>query len=124
MKTMEAYELTLEKLDELREKGIEISMKPSRSRNNEETIKKYSGKERIPSDKWFHVTFKVQEKDDSIIIHEMANYLGMCGISFDTGGCREYRDWELDWSFKYTGKEDENWRNGREEVEDIINNEL
>ncbi len=44
----------------------------------------------------------------------------MCGITFDLGGWHGFRDWELDWSFRYTGKEDQAWREAKDEVEDKI----
>jgi len=44
----------------------------------------------------------------------------MCGITFDTGGWKKYRSWQLDWSFEYTGKENEEIRDARDEVEDLI----
>jgi len=124
MKTIEAYEFTLKKIEELLSTGIEITKRKSKSINDQEVINKYSGSERIPPEKWLHISFKINDKFQSIKIHEAANYLGMCGIRFDTGGCSNCRDWELDWSFRYTGKEDEDWRDARDEVENIISNEL
>jgi hypothetical protein len=68
-----------------------------------------------------HVSFKIKSENDGVKIHEMANYLGLCGICFDTGGCSVCRDWELDWSFRYVkGDEDWEWREARERVEEFI----
>jgi hypothetical protein len=123
MKTpIEAYEFTLRKVNQLKESGIDVVIKPTSSRNDEILIRKYSGTNRIPSDKWINVSFKVSDKGQAMKIHEVANYLGLCGIRFDTGGCYNCRDWELDWSFIFTpGVENEEWREAREDIEDMIN---
>jgi len=120
MTLIEAYGFTLEKIEELKDAGIEVIMKPSNCRNNKELVEKYNHTERMPPDKWFHVTLKMVNKSQATKVHEVVNYLGMCGIVFDTGGWINYRDWELDWSFQYTGKEDEDRRDARDEVEDRI----
>ena len=121
MTTIEAYNLTLSKIEELRKKGIEVTIKPSKSRDNEELQKRFKGPERIPSNLWTFVTFTIKNKGDAIAVYEMANYLGMCGIRFDTGGCACYRDWEIDWSFQYRkGEENEDWRDARDDIEDMI----
>ena len=88
----------------------------------EETIKKFSGTERISPDKWVIVSFMDLDENQTVKVNETANYLGIAGMRFDTSGHRKLRDWELDWSFIYTGKEDEEWREARDWVEDEINN--
>jgi len=122
MTTIEAYNLTLDKINELRESGINVSMKPSRSRDNRELEQKYSGEDRIPSKLWYFVTFEIKNSEQARKIMEAGNYLGMCGIRFDTGGMGNIRDWEIDWSFSYSAGEDNyEWILAREDVEDIIN---
>jgi len=116
MTPIEAYELALEKVEELKEAGIEVIVRPKISASS--YIEEPNG---IPPDKWVLVTFKFSHKIQAEKVHEAANYLGMCGMRFDVGGTKEYRDWELDWSFQYTGKEDEEWRDARDEIEDRIN---
>ena len=124
MSTAEAYDFVLKEIDELKESGINIVAKSSISRNNKQIIKRCSGPENIPPDAWVHITFLNLDEGQAMRVHEAANYLGMCGIYFDTGGCSDYRDWELDWSFKYTGKidDDKEVKDLRNDVEDIINN--
>ena len=122
MDVLNAYEIALEKLEELKEEGIKVKMIPSRSRSDKDAIEEYSTPENLPADKWYHVTLEFKNETQRIKIIEAANYLGMCGITFDSGGWSNYRDWELDWSFRYKNKEDENRRNMREAVEDIIVN--
>ena len=121
MTPIEAYELTLEKIEELKISGIEIKINPCELRNNKELIKEYDNLENIPPDKWINVAFINLDKIKSMKVHETSKYLGMCGITFDSGGSPGYRDWELDWSFQYTGKNDECERDIRDEVENMIN---
>jgi len=121
MTTIGAYELTLDRVRELKEYGIKVKIRPCDSRDDKELIKEYSQPESIPPEKWVNVSFEISNIGEAMRIHEAANYLGMCGITFDSGGCSDHRDWELDWSFSYTGKEDEGWREARDEVEDLIN---
>lgn len=122
MTTNEAFELAIEKANELKENGIEVVFRPCNSEDNEEMIEKYNKPENIPPDKWVKVTFENIDKYQAEKIHDAANYLGMCGILFDSGGCSNSRDWELDWSFQYTGQEEpEERKQARDEVEDMIN---
>ena len=60
MKTIEAFEFTLTKVWELKESGIEVIIKPSRSSENKDLAKKYSGPDRVPAEKWLHVTFYIK----------------------------------------------------------------
>ena len=123
MTPTEAYYFTMSKVDELKDSGIEVLIKPSNTKNNQEMIKKYNQPGRTPPELWNHISFKVSDKQQSKKIFDMANYLGLCGISFDTGGCIGQRDWELDWSFRFKkGEEDWDLRDARDEVEDMLNN--
>ena len=121
MKPIEAFYFTMQKVNELKESGITVNVKPTKSRTDKELAKKYDKPERIPAEHWVNVSFKIENKEQALKIRETANYLGLCGIRFDTGGCSNCRDWELDWSFSYKkGEEDWEWRDAREEVEDMI----
>ena len=123
MTVIEAYNFTMQKVNELKDSGIEVIMKPTRSRDNPDTVAKYNKPDRIPPELWYHVTFKIIDANATQKVHEAVNYLGMCGIGFDTGGWKDGRDWELDWSFTYhKGEEDWVARDARDEVEDMINN--
>ena len=45
----------------------------------------------------------------------------MCSIRFDTGGSSGCSEWEFDFSFSYVkGEENWDWRDAREDVEDMI----
>ncbi len=117
---VDAYEFTMQKVNELKKDGIGVIITPCRLKTDKDTIEKYDKPDRIPPEKWVNVSFENLDKGQTIKIHETANYLMMCGITFDTGGAIDNRDWELDWSFSYIkGKED--WEQ-RDAVEDIINN--
>jgi hypothetical protein len=108
MDILEAYDLTLETIKSL---GIPYTLKTPKS------LRSYP-EDQLPPNKWLHVTFEIRDESDSIAIHEAANYLGLCGITFDVGSGMFIRDWEIDWSFKVTG-DTEKWRDDREIVEEI-----
>ncbi len=124
METIDAFYFAIEKIYELKEENIEVKITPYRKVSEEEKqdlIKEYSGPERIPFDKWCKITFTINKDDDVRKIQEVGNYLGMVGISFDTGGCKRQRDWEFDWSFSYIPKSEKfEWIQAREDVEDMI----
>lgn len=122
---MEAYELAMNKVTELHMEGIDVTLTLSRSRRDKEMHEKYKSPQRIPPDKWFHVTFKMNGTSDeenklkAERVFATRSYLGMAGIRFDTGsGCGGI-DWEFDWSFKYTGEENADWNQAAGEVEDL-----
>ena len=124
MTTNEAYNEAMDAVEELRESGIRVDIKPSRSRNDAECVAKYSGPERVAPDKWIHVTFHPQTGEQRKAIAEKARHLGWLGAGFDTGGCAGQRDWELDWSFRYTDRPDGELEERRDDVEAIIGNVL
>lgn len=119
--SVEAYYFAIDKIEELKREGIKVNFKPSNSKNDPKIIKKFNSSERIPPDLWYHITFEIKESDNAKKLSELANYLGMAGIRFDTGGCGDYSDWEFDWSFQYhKGTENEDWRDARNIVDDLL----
>jgi hypothetical protein len=120
MTTDEAYQRTMDAVLDLKSSGIEVNIVPSGAREREEMVQKYSGPERVSSDKWVHVHFVGVDKEQSQRIHDAAMLLSRDGISFDTGGGCGGRDWELDWSFSYTGRHDPVLDAARDTVEDLI----
>lgn len=114
---LEAYDFTLTKVWELKERGIDFVTKSLKSKN-----KNWDKETGIPPEKWICVTFKIKSKEQAEKVLEVANYLLLCGIQFDSGGCKECRDWELDWSFRFK-KGEENFELAiiRGQVEDEIN---
>lgn len=122
MTPTEAYEFAMKSVNDLiKIGGIKVTIVQSKSKQHQETANKYNLLENIPPEIWTHINFKFETNEERIKIFEMGSYLGLCGISFDTGGCCNSRDWEFDWSFRYK-KGDENWdkRNAREDLEDTI----
>lgn len=120
MNTNEAFDATLAAVEELRQSGISVEVKPSRSRSDSELVKKYSGPERVAPDRWVNVSFHPKTPEQSKAIAEKAKHIGWLGIGFDTGGCAGQRDWELDWSFRYTGMPDGELEVRRDHVEQLI----
>ena len=124
MNTIEAFYFAMTKINELKEQGIGVEITPYNfidKKHKAELLKEYSKEENIPHEKWCGVNFRVNNDADAKKISEVGNYLGMCGMSFDTGGCANNRDWEFDWSFSYVkGSENWEWKEAREVVEDLI----
>lgn len=118
MDIMEAYDLTMQKVDELKADGVESIIEPYKGKSTREG-------DPLPRDKWVRVTFKVEDKNDSQKILDAMKYLDFAGIAFDSGGTACQRDWELDWSFHLTEVgEDFELRERLEEVEDLIENDM
>ena len=130
MTTTEAYTFALSKIDKLKkETGIEVKIKASNCKDNPRVVEKYNLPERIPPELWCHISFIARETTNQRIkLIELRNYLGMCGISFDTSaGCGEI-DWEFDWSFRYIRDEEQTeWRDACAFVDEmsirLFNNE-
>jgi hypothetical protein len=120
MTPVEAYDLALSKVEELRLSGIKVTITPSTGRGNADTVRKYSTSKNIPVDKWVHVEFRVTNLVEKEKVFEASNYLGICGIRFDFGGWKGFRDWELDWSFFYSGEVDEQWMDAKNQCEETI----
>ena len=117
---IEAYNFTLEMVEKLKEHGITVKVKESRSRNSESAIKKYDKPDRVPPEMWNHVTLCYETADQRTKIYEATRYLGMVGIYFDTGGCANQYDWEMDWSFSYQkGREDWEKMEAQEWLDDM-----
>ena len=121
MTPVEAYNLAMERIENLKKEGIVITISESALRTNPETIQKYNKPERIPPELWVHVEFNLTESDHYLRLKQLAEYLSMIGVSFDVGGYKSTRCWEFDWSFKYTGTRDHGWDGARGEVEELIN---
>lgn len=113
MTITEAYEFTLEKINELKNHGIEIKIQRPDS--------KKELADKLPFKLWRQINFVNLSDSKADEILAMAKYLNLCGIQFDAGGMGNNRDWELDWSFRL-GKEDEQWIEAFEECEEEIRN--
>jgi len=122
---IEAQKYALEVVEDLKHNGIRIEIKPARSDNEEfyaKLQKKYAPPERLPHQLWKHITFYPEGEEQRKKIYQSRKELGWLGLSFDTGGCADCFDWELDWSFKLrdepaSGEEEKM----NEMVEDMVN---
>lgn len=121
MTPIEAYELTLKKIKELKSEGIKIEIINSRSAQDKEIVNEFRGHfQRIPSDKWVSVNFIDLNITQANKINEASICLGKLGITFDNGGYQQERDWQLDWSFKFTGEVENEWIELKNQVEETI----
>jgi hypothetical protein len=100
---VDAYDLAMHWIENLRQLGVRIEIKPSKSRMDAECVAKYSGPERVSTDKWVHVHFFPTTHEQKQALFEAQAALNLLGIYFDTGGFTGQRDWELDWSFRFGG---------------------
>lgn len=114
-----ALELTYEKLGELKNQGIDVTLRPCKSRFRPETIAKYNREGRLKPAYWFKVNLKCENKEQSEIIFKSSMDLAKQGICFDTGGGCGGRYWELDWSF-HVSSNTESMEEGRKIVEGAI----
>lgn len=118
-----AYKHTMNVINTLQKEGIEILIQSPRvirnSDNPEEldVVKKYSKPDRLHYSDWRNVQFKVKTQLEAEKVSFGRRYLGINGCSFDTGAGCGSMDWEIDWSFKFTGiKENKN----REDFDDLM----
>jgi len=118
----EAHEFALEKVKELMDGGIQVTMTAPELAKDKKAIAEAKERRAIPSEKWIRISFQNLDEIECLKIFEAGNYLGLCGISFDCGGFDKGRDWELDWSFEHRhGEERTEWIEAREVMEDNIN---
>lgn len=120
-----AYDYAMKVIDDIKTQGIVVEMViPRRVREGKyhDSVKKYHPPERLPVDKWRHVTLVSKTKEQSKFIYDKAKDLREFGIGFDTGcGCGG-RDWEFDWSFSYNENNTDTTQ--LEILEDLIENNL
>jgi len=116
MDILEAYDMVLEKIEELREYiDIEVYRGPFAT----SLLEKY-GNTGLPVDKWVRFDFKIENEIQLLKIKEAGDYLGEAGISFDTGGMIGSRDWEIDWSLSVDEERSQEWIETRESVEEEL----
>ncbi len=102
-----AYDYAMGVLEELKESGVRVKMIIPRSVKEGKyhgAVIKYSPPKCLPVEKWRHVEL-FPTKEQVELVHDAVTKLFESGITFDTGsGCEGGRDWEMDWSFKYSKK--------------------
>lgn len=108
----EAYNHTTGVIESLKKQGIDVLVQQPRvireAENPDEldVVKKYNKPDRIHWSKWRNVQFKVKNQEEAEKVSFARRYLGINGCSFDTGSGYGSMDWEIDWSFTFTGKEE------------------
>lgn len=121
MTTDAAYRVTIAAVRSLVDAGVDATIRVSRCRKDLRVVDKYSGSERVKPADWYHVSFNTDTPEKAEAVAAAARDLNKRGISFDTGGCPGTRDWELDWSFAYTGDHNQELDSLRDGVESCIN---
>ena len=99
MTTLEAYNTTIETINNLKKDGVEVEIQKKYNINK-------NLENELPSKFWMQVNFinLTEHQADKII--DAAKQLNNLGIQFDAGGFENQRDWELDWSFRYGVKDE------------------
>ena len=107
-----AYKHVMNVIDSLKKDGIQILIQQPRVIRNSENpesldlVKKYNKPDRLHYSDWRNVQFKVKSQLEAEKVSFARRYLGINGCSFDTGAGCGSMDWEIDWSFKFTGVEE------------------
>lgn len=117
MELLQAYELTMAKVNALRQSGIQVSLTIPQSINNENLVAKITAEGGLPSDKWVRISFQNLTDEQEKAVFESGNYLGKYGITFDCGGSKRLRDWEIDWSFQCDKSKVDGWLESRSKME-------
>lgn len=105
----EAYSVAMDAVIQLVREGIEVRIKPSKSRDIAHVLEEYGNREdRVAPDRWCHVTFTVDTPEKASSVYNKCSDLRKQGIAFDIGGYSGHRCWELDWSLKCIGTENTN----------------
>lgn len=108
-----AYKHTMNVINSLEKQNIEILIQVPRVIRNSETpeeldvVKKYNKPDRLHYSEWRNVQFKVKSKLEAEKVSFARRYLGINGCSFDTGAGCGSMDWEIDWSFRFIGIEED-----------------
>lgn len=115
----EAHAIVMAAVEELQASGIKVKVTPVFARPS--TLRKYGGGgERAIPEKWCCVDFFPTTQEQWAAILKAGKQLSWRGIHFDTGGCVDRRNWELDWSLRATGTPNGDYEAGMSGVEDVI----
>jgi len=122
MELLDAYDLTMSKVNALRQSGIQLALTPPKAINDEKLIAEVEAEGGLPVDKWMKISFQNLSADQKKAVYDAGNYLCRMGIIFDCGGAKDLRDWEIDWSFKFDKSASAEWLKKREELEFTLDN--
>jgi hypothetical protein len=118
MNINEAYQKVMDAVLELKNMGVEVAIRPSRSKSN--ASEKYVGEEFLSVDKWVHVEFRPKNQTEYAFVSDYKKHLNWAGITFDSGGMGNCRDWEIDWSLRANDGPDGEAQDRQEAVEEIM----
>jgi len=108
----DAYKHTMNVIESLKKRRIDVLIqipRVIRESNNPEdldVVKEYNLPDRINWPCWRNIQFKIKNKEEAELVSFARRYLGINGCSFDTGAGCGSMDWEIDWSFRFTGTEE------------------
>lgn len=114
MDILEAYQRTLDAVNDLREAGVIVKIRASKS------PKKQEDEDPLPRGKWVIIEFFLKNHEEAHTIRKKANELGWAGITFDTSGHLGQRQWEIDWSFRLGDTPDGEWEAAGDDLEKMI----
>ena len=109
-------------IDSLEKQGIKVKVqipriiRESDNPDSLDTVKKYNKTDNIHWSDWRNVQFAVKDREEAEKVSFARRYLGINGCSFDTGSGCGSMDWEIDWSFHFTGQEESKERADFDEV--------
>lgn len=97
MKLSDAYKMTLESIEFLKSKGLNIEISEPASKHK---TSNYNSPNRLNPEKWINVSIEIPSDENlSKLLFNEEKKLIDNKISFDTGSGFGKRDWHLDWSF-------------------------
>jgi len=111
-----AYQMVMDAVLLLKNSGIKTEITDSRGRAN--PPQQYVGDGFLSVDKWVHVSFTFNNEAERRSVADSKRMLGKWGITFDSGGAGNQRDWEIDWSLRI--QEDPDKQPLQETVEEVL----
>ena len=112
----EAYKHTISVIESIRKQGIDVVVqqpriiRESKVPSELDIVRKYNKPDKLHWSDWRNVEFKVKNQEEVEKVSFARRYLGVNGCSFDTGARCGGMDWEIDWSFTFTGEEEDKER--------------
>jgi hypothetical protein len=106
----EAYKHTMEVVKSLERQGIEVIIKKRKEAPEDSEGKKITEEvepNRIKWSDWRSIEFKVKDEEEASKVSFARSYLGTNGCWFDAGAGFKSINWEIDWSFEFTGEEED-----------------
>lgn len=118
----EAYKHTIGVIESLKKQGIAVLVRQpgiitkSDAPDELDIVKRYNKPDRLHWSDWRKIQFNVKSQDEAEKVSFARRYLGINGCYFDTGAGCGSMEWEIDWSFTFTGREEDKERADFDEV--------